>query len=474
MPHFASTSRTDAFVIALLLTMTGAASAQPGSAPSIDDSPSRRAGEETSSDWPRFLGKGYDGVAVDAASGIDWTRPARFMWSIELGEGYGIGSVAGGNFFQSDAEGGRFGSGTRERLRCFDLTTGREKWSKSEPLSYRDIYGYENGPRSSPAIAGDRVITFGVAGQLVCRNVENGETLWSVDTNEKYGVVQNFFGVGSSPLVLGDVVIVMVGGSPAEDQSIAPGDLDRVSPNGSAVVAFDLATGEERWKCGDDLASYSSPRPIVIDDETLVLVFARNGLLAIDPVQGQVRWRFDHRASILESVNAMMPVVDGDRVFISECYQVGSALLRVSKDSAQVVWQDDVRQREKAMRCHWSTPILVDGYLYGCSGRNAPDSDFRCIEFSTGKVQWMDPRRTRSSVTRVGEHLLVMEERGRLQVLKVNPTKMEEIAAWDLGQAEGDRPALRSPCWSAPVVIGNQLIVRGDDRVISLSLPGSN
>ena len=445
MPHLARTSPTNALLIALWLAVAGVASAQTGLDPRLVDSPSPGAAGESSVAWPRFLGKGYDGVAVDAVTDIDWSRPPRFLWSIELGEGYGIGSVAGGCFFQSDAETRPFQGGARERLRCFDLTTGREKWAKSEPLVYRDLYGYESGPRASPAVAGDRVITLGVAGQLVCRDVENGEKLWSVDTNEDYGVVQNFFGVGSSPLVLGDLVIVMVGGSPAADQSIAPGDLDRVSSNGSAVVAFDLATGEERWKCGEDLASYSSPRPMVIDGETLVLVFARGGLLAIDPAVGQVRWRFDHRASILESVNAMMPVVDGDRVLISECYQVGSALLRAGKDSAQVLWQDDVRKREKSMRCHWSTPILVDGFLYGCSGRNAPDSDFRCIDFATGAVQWVDPRRTRSSVTRVGDYLLVMEERGRLQVLRVNPSKMEEVAAWDLGQEEGGGPRSAHP-----------------------------
>lgn len=461
-----------ALAVALQLAIHGVASAQSESNPVSDDHPpSTIASEGAANEWPRFLGVGFDGVALSDGTAIDWEASPRFMWSTELGDGYGIGSVSGGNFYQCDAERGRLGSGVRERLRCLDLATGQEKWANSVPLSYRDMFGYEDGPRSSPTIAGDRVLTLGVAGELVCRRIEDGGVLWSVDTNEKYGVVQNFFGVGSSPLVVDDLVIVMVGGSPQEDQSIAPGDLDRVSPNGSAVVAFDLATGKERWKCGDDLASYSSPRTMLIDGKPFVLLFARGGLIAVDPAEGRVRWRFDHRASILESVNAMMPVVQGDRVLISECYQVGTVLLQVDQGSAQVVWRDDLRTRQKSMRSHWSTPILVGDYLYGCSGRNAPDSDFRCIEFSTGEIQWVDPRRTRSSVTRVGDHLLVMEERGRLQVLKANSKEMEEVAQWDLSQGEGDRPALRYPCWSAPVVVGRQLIVRGDDRLVALDLP---
>jgi hypothetical protein len=264
----------------------------------------------------------------------------------------------------------------------------------------------------------------------------------------------------------------MVGGSPPEDAEVGLGSLDRVSPNGSALVALDRMTGKEMWRCGDDLASYSSPRPIEIDGETLVLIFARGGLLAVDPTVGKVRWRFDHRAPILESVNAMMPVVDDDHVFISECYRVGSVLLRASGTSAEVVWQDPPRNpRNRAMRCHWATPVLVDGFLYGCSGRNPSDSDFRCIRFETGEVQWVDPRRIRSSVTRVGDHLVVLEELGKLQIIKADPRRMELVAQWDLSRPSADRPAIGYPCWAAPIVVGDKLIVRGDTKVLCMKLP---
>ena len=309
----------------------------------------------------------------------------------------------------------------------------------------------------------------GVGGQLTCRNRADGAEVWTVDTSHKYGVVQNFFGVGCSPLVLGDLVIVMVGGSPAADQNLAR--LDRVSPNGSAVVAFNRNDGTEKWKCGDDLASYSSPRTIEIGGEKIVLVFARDNLLAIDPKSGEVRWKFRHRADMLESVNAMVPVVDRDRVFISECYAVGSVLLRAGLDSAEVIWQDPPRsRREQAMRVHWSTPALVDGFLYGCSGRNAPDSDFRCIELATGKVQWTDGRRIRASVTPIGDHLLVFEERGFLQVIKANPEKMEVVNEWNLQNAADGRPELAYPCWAAPIVVGDKVLLRGDEHVLCLKV----
>ncbi|NND97432.1 MAG: PQQ-like beta-propeller repeat protein [Pirellulaceae bacterium] len=416
--------------------------------------------------WPRFLGRQYDSVA-DAVPGVDWTKQPTFLWSLDVGLGYGMGTVDQTNYYHFDAS----DNAAEERLRCIDLRDGQTKWSQSQPLNYRDMYGYESGPRSSASLTKDRIYTMGVGGQLTCRDIADGRLIWTVDTSQRYGVVQNFFGVGGSPLVLGDLVIVMVGGSPPGDQAIAPGRLDRVSPNGSALVAFDRHNGSEKWRGGDDLASYSSPRPIEIDGETLVLLFGRNRLSALNPTTGTVRWSFDHRAEILESVNAMVPIVHDDHVFISECYAVGSVLLKVTGESADVIWQDPPRDRRRqAMRVHWSTPVLTDGHVFGCSGRNAPDSDFRCIEWMTGKVKWSDSRRIRSAVTQVGDHLLVLEERGLMQVIKANVEEMEVVNEWELQTAEGNRPALNYPCWAAPIVVGDKVLVRGDEKVLCLEL----
>ena len=203
----------------------------------------------------------------------------------------------------------------------------------------------------------------------------------------------------------------------------------------------------------------------------MVLFFSRTGLLAIDPVSGTVRWQHRHRASLRDSVNGIVPIVEDDLVFISECYQVGSVVLKMSAHSVEVVWKDPPSDRRRqAMRSHWATPVLVNGSLYGCSGRNPPDSDFRCIELKTGALKWSDPRRVRSSVTRVGDHLLVMEERGTLQVIRIDSTRLDIVAEWDLTEPSGDRPRLMYPCWSAPIVVGNKLVTRGSRNIVCLEL----
>ncbi|MCO8123980.1 PQQ-like beta-propeller repeat protein [Stieleria sp. TO1_6] len=415
------------------------------------------------SDWPRLLGKDFDGVAPVEGMQLDWSVQPQVAWELPVGDGYGLGAVADGVYYQFDAS--RDGGQMVERLRALKIENAEPIWSVNRPLNYRDMYGYESGPRGTPAIQGDSIVTFGVSGELCCRAVQNGELRWSVDTRLKYGVVQNFFGVAASPLIWNDRVIVPVGGSPAEDQKIAPGRLDRVISNGSAVVAFDLHNGQELWRCGQDLASYSSPRTMQIGSQTIVLQFARDHLLAIDPEHGKVLWKQPHRADIVESVNAILPIVDADRIFISECYQVGSLLLKATPTDSEIVWQDPPQnRREQSMRCHWSTPLLIDGFLYGCSGRNNPDSDFRCVEFATGKVRWVDERRIRTSVTRVADKVIVWDEIGRMQIIRPNPERLDVVAEYDFTDL------VSSPCWAAPIVVGNRMLIRGDEKVVCLAI----
>lgn len=431
--------------------------------------------EPTATSWPRFLNVDFSGAAkladdVGSVAEWSWQQPTACRWSLSVGDGYGLGVIDQDAYFHFDASGGR------ERLRRIDMASGEVQWSVTDPLSYRDLYGYETGPRCSPTIDGDQIFTFGVAGGLTARSLRDGKRQWRVETNEQYGVVQNFFGAGSSPLVIGDAVITMIGGSPAADQQIAPGRLERVSPNGSLVVAFDRHTGQELWKCGDDLASYSNPRTMEIDGREFVLVFAREALHVIDPLQGRCVGKFSFRSSLLESVNAMVPVVDGNRILISECYQLGATLLEVSmKEGAaifDVLWEDEPgNRRAQSLRCHLSTPILQDGFLYACSGRNAPDSDLRCVEFSTGEVQWTSLGRRRSTATRIGDVLMVLEERGELHLVRCTPTRYEPIATWSLDTEENDRPAIRYPCWAAPIIAGDCFLIRGDETVLCLELP---
>ena len=419
-------------------------------------------------DWPAFLGPRGDGTSAE--TGVDpklWKPHPPIKWTMKLGVSYGGPTIAKGRLLQFD----RFGDA--ERLTCFNAETAEQLWRSETTVEYEDLYGYNNGPRCSPIVDGDFIYTYGVSGQLTCWQLLNGKKLWQKDTLKEYGVVQNFFGVASTPYVHKDLLLVMIGGSPPASQLVAAGRLDQVKPNGSAVVAFNKLTGQEVYRVGKDLASYVSMTVRELNGKPTGLAFLRSGLLAWEPESGKELFQFPWRAKSMESVNAALPVTQGNQLLISEAYEIGSSLLAVTGGKPKTVWQDSGSLRKLAFRAHWSTPIWVGDYLYGCSGRNQPDADFRCIRMSDGKLQWSERRHERSSVLMVDGHLIVLGEYGRLELVKTNPEKFDVVASVNLNQISDPtdkQSLLEYPCWAAPVLSHGLLYVRGADRLVCMEL----
>ena len=264
--------------------------------------------------------------------------------------------------------------------------------------------------------------------------------------------MQNFFGVGSTPIVFGDLLIAMVGGSPKDSPGVRSGE---VQPNGTAIVAFDKATGKVRYKVGDDLASYASPMIEKIGERWWGFVFARNHLIGFEPESGKIDFKFPWRAKKLESVNAANPVVVGDRVFITEGYGPGSALLRVKPGGYELLRKDP--RRDQSMLSHWATPIHRDGVLYGCSGQNEGNARLRAIDFDSGKVLWEQPGMGRTSFTLVDDHLIVLAERGELLAVRATGEGYQEVS-------KSDR-LVAFPAWNAPVVSDGKLWIRGKKKL---------
>lgn len=436
--------------------------AKPGD-PLPKDLRTRRTG----SDWPGFLGPTGDSVSTEKGILSPWAKEGpRIVWDKETGEGYGMPSISSGRLFLFDR------IGNRARLRCFKSETGDPLWTFEYPTHYRDLYRYSGGPRCCPVVDGDRVYLYGVEGMLHCLRVEDGKLVWRVDTIADFDVRQNFFGVGSTPVVEGDLLLAQVGGSPKDD----PARNAQQWPKGadSGIVAFDKYTGKVRYHVTDELASYSVPVLATIDGRRWCFVFARGGLVGLEPASGKVRFHFPWRARMLESAIASNPVVVRNRVFISECYGPGSALLEIKGDKYKEVWTDqDKGLREQSMRCHWNTSIHVGGYLYGCSGRHPEEAQLRCIELATGKVMWRQRGLTRTSLLLVDNHFICLSEDGILRLLKVNPEKYEEVSSVELKTKDNfgrPQPLLNEPCWAAPILSHGLLYVRGADRLVCLEL----
>ncbi len=453
--------------IALITPSSPLPAAEPAPAADL----STREGE----DWGTFLGPSGTGSSSLAGIASPWeANGPRVVWQAAIGEGYCAPAVAGGRAFLFDRVANRL------RLRAVEAETGRPLWEAGREVLYTDSFGYDGGPRAQPVVAGHRVLTFGPDGRLECRAIIDGSLLWEVDTSSTYHVVQNFFGVGTAPLVVGPLrvgaeertlVVVQVGGSREGANPAAPERLDLVKGLDSGLVAFDIVSGAEVWRATNQLASYSVPVLVTIGGRPLILAWMRDELVAVEPATGKLLDRFRWRSDELFSVVAASPVVSGDQVLLSECYGPGSVLLALENDAFREVRRDKPGARPRqALKTHWNTPVLRDGYVYGSSGRNAGDAQLVCVNWATGVVGWSEGGLGRSSVTLVDDHLLILGEYGDLVLARATPEKYEEVSRVRPLDAASGRELLAPPCWAAPVIARGLVFVRGTGRVVCLDL----
>jgi outer membrane protein assembly factor BamB len=362
--------------------------------------------------------------------------------------------------------------GDTERLTCYKAADAKVLWQLEFPVEYNDSFGYNNGPRAMPVANENFVAALGAAGRLIVADARTGRLKWQKDTMELYHVEPNFFGVGSTPCIYKNLLIVMVGGGTAGSPSLGINRLNQRRAGDSAIVAFDLESGNEVYRVGSYLASYSAPTIQQIDGQDYGFAFCREGLMIFNPTSGEEiafhRWR----ASINESVNAAWPVIHGNEIFISETYEIGSTLLNFDGKQLRTMWSDPKSKRDQSFRAHWATPVLIDGVLYGCSGRNEPDSDLRAVQWSDGKVLWTQRTHARANVISIGDHLISVDEYGLLQLIKPNPQKFEVITQMELLQSKqiSGKELVGTPVWAPPAFTDGMLIIRGGPSMVALQL----
>jgi outer membrane protein assembly factor BamB len=399
-------------------------------------------------DWPSFLGPSHNGVSKETK--LSRALPPPLLWEFSRGAGYTSPAVVGNRLLYLHR------AGDEEIVECLHPETGASQWRFRYPTAYEDRYGYNDGPRSSPVIDGDRVFTIGAEGKLHCLELASGKVVWKRDLRAEYKVRQDFFGIASTPLVEGPHLILNVG-----------------APGGPTVAAFDKATGREVWRAGKDWGpSYASPVPGVIHGKRRVFVFAggeseppSGGLMSIDPANGKVDFSFPWRSRTVESVNASCPVVFDNKVFISASYRTGAALLEILPD-----FTFKTRWTTQEFALHFNTPIYKDGYLYGFDGRNEPDASLACVDAATGKVVWRETPEWmeqvsgrpqllgtfRGSLLHVDGAFLCLGELGHLLWMDLSPKGYKEIArTWLFAARES---------WALPVLRHGLLYVTQNTR----------
>jgi hypothetical protein len=387
-------------------------------------------------DWPQYLGPERNGIYRGPALAETWGgKGPRAVWRKTIGQGFAGPAVVAGRLILFHRV------GNEEVVESLDAATGTPQWRYAYPTSYRDDFGFDEGPRAVPVVVGGVVYTFGAEGQLHAVDLARGTKLWSEDTMRRFNVPKGYFGAAGSPLVEDGRVIANVGGPKA------------------GIVAFDAKTGKLLWTATEDAASYSSGVGATINGTRRAIFLTREGLQGLDPATGRVAFRLRWRALMAASVNAASPLVIDDLIFVSAEYGPGAGVLRVVDDAKLVpLWSSD-----EVLSNHYATSVYLNGYLYGYHGRQdaPPPQSLRAVELRTGKVAWSQDQFRAGSITLAGDRLLIVREGGELVMAPASP--------------QGFRPTARAQVLSGvvrpyPALADGLLYVRNENTLVCLDL----
>jgi len=367
-------------------------------------------------DWPNWRGPARNGVSSETQWRHTWTVDVpKILWKENIGVGFSATSVANGLLYTM---------GNTENLDtvyCLNAQTGELVWKHSYDCPLDDRF-FEGGPTSTPTVDGERVYTLSRQGDLLCFDAPSGSIHWSFNIPNDAELRIPGWGFSSSPMVHEDRVVLNAG---------------------VAGMAIDKRNGTLLWKSGDGEAGYMTPHRLKIGERWHALIASGKFYQCVDLESGQVGWK--HRWLTTNGCNAADPIVHGNQVFISSGYGRGAAVLSFTDSAVKTIWAN------KEMQNQLNSSVLVDGYLYGFDGDEGGDVQFKCLEFSSGQVQWSHPGLGAGSLMVADNHFVVLSETGELSIAPVSHAAFVPASKTKV---------LESKCWTVPVLCNGLIYCR--------------
>lgn len=396
--------------------------------------------------WAGYLGTTRDGVIANAALSEDWTgHPPQILWTKNCGLGWSSFAVTENILF------GQEQLSTGDCVTARDLNTGELLWTTAE-----DTDGFTSGlggdgPRATPTlhlIEGDessRLVLFAVGptGLLRCLDASTGEVVWKQYLMEEFPGKELIHGVCGSPLIIGDTVVV----APTTDA-------------GPSLAAFDSRDGTLIWQCASDWqASYASPALMTICNRPQIVFHAGSGILGINPTDGTVLWQYEWTNEF--KTNATQPLQERDHpndLFVATGYKGGAARITITETDSGKFQVKTIWSTRKTMKTKFCSIAQFGNALVGL------DNGILCaVDINRGERLWKKGRYGHGQMLKVGEHLLVVEEKGNVRILKPGTKGHNPV---------GDSvKALNRKTWNHPVLIDDRLILRNDQKIVCVQLP---
>jgi outer membrane protein assembly factor BamB len=396
-------------------------------------------------DWPQYRGPLGDGSTPDRIATQFPAGGPKVLWKVDSTNGFSSFAISGARCFTIE---GRDGN---ETVVAREVATGKELWAA--PIG-SIAYGHDggnagargneggDGPRTTPTIAGNAVVVTSADLVVQAFDATNGKSLWKRDIMAENAGRNITWKNAASPLLEGGLVYVAGGGQ------------------GQSVLALDAKTGAVVAKALDEEITHATPVAATIAGTRQIIFYFKSGLVSVEPKTLRELWRYAFPFNVS---TAASPVVAGDLVYCSAGYNVGAGCARITKSGTQ--WKAEQIYRfpnNKPLANHWSTPVLVNGNMYGMfQFKEYGDGPVKCVDVKTGTVKWEKGGFGPGHVVNAGGTIAALSDAGELVLFAPKPDSYTELAR---------AKVLDGKCWTTPTVSGGLVFVRSTKQAACLDL----
>jgi outer membrane protein assembly factor BamB len=395
------------------------------------------AGATGNTDWGQWRGPHRDAVIEPGPAWVSGPTELQRLWRADVGAGQSSPVVAGNTVFVFSRE------RDMEVARALDLRSGRLIWRQRYPAPY-DVYpgaaSYGSGPRSTPVVSDGRLFTFGISGILTAFDAVNGRLLWQKDFAGRFPAAAPPFGTSMSPLMAGGLLIVHAGGH-----------------DGGALIAFDPATGAEKWSLPGEGPSYSSPILTTLLGQEQLVIQVHRRILGVDPAAGRVLWSLPFVTPCDQ--NIVTPLRVGDHLIVSSLDK-GTMAIVLTRSGDD--WTPRIAWHTTEVSMYMSSPVLAGAQVLGLSHKRK--GQYFSLDADTGKVRWTSSAGQGENATFlvVGDSVLVLQGDGTLLVQPRDATAFAPIRTYRVAE---------SATYAHAVPTGSGLLIKDEIGLSLYALP---